>query len=79
MLEAGVQPSRKLKQQEQKNQSQSNLYQMESVKSFCFHTVHGDPGSEQAQRVGKHWTGLLTPTRSRQGQMLSGELAIAPV
>lgn len=73
-----MQPTRNLKQREQKNQSQCNPCQLESVKSFCFPAVRGDPGSEQAWSVGKHWRGVLTSARSRQGQLLSGGLGIVP-
>ena len=77
-LEAGGQPTRNPKQREQ-NRSQCNPCQPESVKSFCFPAVHGDPGSEQAWSVGEHWRGVLTSARSSQGQLLSGGLAIVAV
>lgn len=73
-----MQPTRDPGQPEQANQSQRNPCQLESDKSFCFPAVRGDAGSEQDWSVGKHWRGVLTSARSRQGQLLSGGLGIVP-
>lgn len=77
-LKAGVQPARSLEQGEPESVPVQSS-QLESVKSCCCPAVCNDPGSEQAGSVGKHWRGPLTSARSRQGQLLSGGLCMAPL